>query len=143
MEIDTSVWTGRTSLFKDGVKLERSSEKGKPFLAESDAGELIKIYPKATLTELTPALEIDGIKYCTQTKLPWHQSVVALLPMLLIFVGGGLGGGIGAVATMLNVKTFRGSESPITKYFKVIGISALSYVLYSLVAYLLIKMIER
>ncbi len=143
LEIETSIWTGRTKLFKDGVELERSSEKGKPFLAESDAGETIKIYPKAAIMELTPQLEIDGIKYSTQEKLPWYQNVVALLPMLLIFVGGGLGGGIGAVGSILNLKTFKGDGPTTTKYLKVIGISILSYVLYVLVAYLLIKMLER
>ncbi len=143
LEIETSIWTGRTKLFKDGVELERSSEKGKPFLTESDAVETIKIYPKATITELTPRLEIEGIKYSTQEKLPWYQNVVALLPMLLIFVGGGLGGGIGAVGSILNLKTFKGEEPITTKYLKVIGISVLSYVLYVLVAYLLVKILER
>ncbi|MDR2283803.1 MAG: hypothetical protein LBE37_11365 [Sphingobacterium sp.] len=143
LEIETSIWTGRTKLFKDGVELERSSEKGTPFLAESDAGETIKIYPKATFTELTPQLDIDGIKYSTQEKLPWYQNVLALLPMmLLIIVGSGLGGGIGAVGWILNLKTFKGDEPSATKYLKVIGISILSYVLYVLIAYLLVKMME-
>ncbi len=144
LEIETSIWTGRTKLFKDGIELERSSEKGKPFFVESDAGEAIKIYPKATFTELTPLLEIDGIKYSTQEKLPWYQNVLALLPMmLLIIVGGGLGGGIGAAGWILNLKTLKGNEPATTKYLKVIGISILSYVLYMLVAYLLAKMMER
>lgn len=145
LEIETSIWTGQTKLFKDDVELERSTEKGKPFLVESDAGETIKIYPKVTFTELTPQLEIDGIKYSTQEKLPWYQNVLALLPMMLLIIigGGGLGGGIGAIGWVLNFKTFKGDEPATIKYLKVIGISILSYVFYMLLAYLLVKMMER
>lgn len=140
LEIETSIWTGRSTLWKDGVELERSSESGKPFLAPTESGELYKMYPKPSFGELTPPLEIDGIKYSTAEKLPWYQYALSATPMLLVFLGGGLGGGIGALGTIMNLKTFSSDESATIKYLKVIGISILSYMLYVLVAYLFVKM---
>ncbi|WP_270087106.1 hypothetical protein [Sphingobacterium sp. SYP-B4668] len=140
LEIETSIWTGRSKLWKDGVELERSSESGKPFLVPTESGEVHKMYPKPSLGQLTPPLEIDGIKYSTAEKLHWYQYALSALPMLLILLGGGLGGGIGALGTIINLNTFSTDEPATMKYLKVIGISILSYVLYALVAYLFVKM---
>lgn len=143
LEIETSIWTGRSTLWKDGVELERSSESGKPFLALSDSGDLYKMYPKPSFGELTPPLEIDGIKYSTAEKIHWYQYALSATPMLLVFLGDGTGSGIGALGTVMNLKTFSTDEPVIMKYLKVIGISILAYVLYSLLAYLFVKMMER
>lgn len=140
LEIETSLWTGALTLWKDGVELERSSESGKPFLAHTESGEVLKMYPKLSFAHLSPPLEIDGIKYNTAEKLPWYQYALSALPLLLGFIGGGLGGFIGAIGTVLNLKTLSRDEPATLKYLKVIGISILSYVLYTLIIYLLAKM---
>lgn len=139
LEIETSIWTGRPTIWKDGVKLGRSVERGKPFLAEAASGEVYKIYPKQSFAAPLPALEIDGIKYDVRKKLAWYENVVALLPVLLVFIGGGLGGGIGVVATVQNLKIFQTNDNALVKYAKVIGVSLLSYLLYILITYLIVK----
>jgi len=62
-EIEVSFWTGKQTLYKDEVLVERSSEKGKPFLIPNHNGGILKAYPKATFPEIVPALEIDNIKH--------------------------------------------------------------------------------
>lgn len=128
LKIETSIWNERSPLWKDGVELERSSKSGKPFFALLDSGDLNRIYPKPSFGELTPLLEIDGIKYSTAEKLPWYQYVLSAKPILLVFLGDGLRGGIGTLGTIMNLKTFISDEPVSMKYLKVIGMSILSYV---------------
>jgi len=141
-EIETSIWTGKSKLWKDGELFERSSDLGKPFLIFSESGELYKIYPKPSFPDLIPSLEINGIKYTIVEKLPWHQYALALLPMILIFIGGGLGGAIGAVSSIYNLQVFRKEDSDIIKYLKVIAVSILAYIAYLVAAYLFFTLIN-
>lgn len=69
-EMEISFWTGKQILHKDKVLLERSTERGKPFLIPNHNGDILKAYPKATFPEIVPALEIDNIKYNVIEKLP-------------------------------------------------------------------------
>ncbi|PRD57140.1 hypothetical protein [Sphingobacterium gobiense] len=138
-EIETSIWTGRPTLFKDGIAISRSDEKGKPFLIPDDSGEIVRAYPKPRYTDIAPALEIDGIRYDTVDKLAWHQYTLCLIPLLLLFIGGGIGGIIGGVASAFNLQTIRATKSVTTNYLKVIGITLLAFALYFFVVYLILS----
>ena len=139
-EIETSLWTGKSKIWKDGELFERSSDQGKPFLIPSESGEVFKIYPKSSFPDLIPDLEVNGIKHAIVERLAWYQYAVALLPMILIFIGGGLGGGIGAVSSIYNLQTFRTADSNVIKYVKVIAVSVLAYIVYLVAAYLLLEL---
>src|SRR5690606_24134343 len=141
-EIEISIWTGKSKIWKDGELFERSSDKGKPFIIISESGELYRIYPKSSFPDLVPSLEINGIKHNIVEKLPWYQYALALLPMILIFIGGGLGGAIGAVSTIYNLQIFRTTDSDIIKYLKVIAVSILAYIAYLVAAYLFFTLIN-
>lgn len=41
-EIEVSYWTGKQTLYKDEVPVERSTEKGKPFLIQDNKGDIVK-----------------------------------------------------------------------------------------------------
>jgi len=141
-EIETSIWTGKSKLWKDGELFERSSDQGKPFLIFSESGELYRIYPKPSFPDLIPSLEINGIKHTIVEKLPWHQYALALLPMILIFIGGGLGGAIGAVSSIYNIQIFRTEGSDILKYLKVIGITIFAYFSFLIISQLFVLLIN-
>src|SRR5690606_3747690 len=141
-EIETSIWTGKSKLWKDGELYERSSDQGKPFLIPTESGELYRIYPKSSFPDLIPSLEINGIKHTIVEKLPWPQYALALLPMILIFIGGGLGGAIGAVSTIYNLQIFRTKDSDIIKYLNVVAVSILAYIAYLVTAYLFFTLIN-
>ena len=141
-EIETSMWTGKSKIWKDGELCERSSEKGKPFIILSESGELYRVYPKSSFPDVVPSLEINGIKHNIVEKLPWYQYALALLPMILIFIGGGLGGAIGAVSSMYNLQIFRTTDTSTTKYLKVAAVSILAYMLYLGAAYLIFALIN-
>jgi hypothetical protein len=133
-ELETSIWTGKSKLHKDGLVVEQSKETGKPFLVPAADGGIVKAYPKPSLPDLAPTLEINGVKNRVVEPLQWHQYLVGALPILLLFLGGAIGGGIGAVGTITNYNLFRQEGSMVSKYGKVIGVVCLCYLLAALIA---------
>lgn len=140
-EIETSIWTGKSKLSMDNLQLEQSKEKGNPFLIPSTNGEFVKAFPKQSLPDFVPTLEINGIKNQIVEKLKWVQYAIGGLPILLLFIGGAIGGVIGALGAMTNFNIFRQEGSEMSKYLKVIGIVIVSYILYSLIATFFLKLI--
>ncbi|MDH5826679.1 hypothetical protein ACFX5U_10440 [Sphingobacterium sp. SG20118] len=133
-EMDISFWTGKSKLFKDETQVERSTEKGKPFLISDPNGDFVKAYPKPSFLDIVPTLQIDDIKYSIVERLPWYLMIFALLPFLLVFTGGGLGGGIGAVASLFNLQILRDNNAGNIKYLKVIGVTCAAFSVYFLIA---------
>lgn len=117
----------------DTVQVEQSKEKGKPFLIPSSDGTIVKAFPKPALPDFVPMLEIHGIKNQTAERLTTFQYVIGLLPILLLFLGGAIGGAIGAVGAITNFYILRQEGTEMSKYAKVIGIIMTSYIVYTLV----------
>ncbi len=141
-EIEISIWTGKSKLLKDNVQVEQSKEKGKPFLILTDTGELIKAYPKQSLPDFVPTLEINGTKNQIVEKLKWFQYALGGLPILLLFAGGAIGAGIGAVGAMTSFNIFRQEGTMTSKYLKVIGIVVTTFLLYFVFAAFFLKLIK-
>ncbi len=121
----------------DNEILKKADEIGKPFLIPNHNAEFVKAFPKSSFPDSISVLEINGEKIHILEKLEWYQYVIGGLPILLLFVGGAIGGGIGAVGSITNFSIFRQEGSSISKYLKVIGVIVGSYLLYLLVAGLL------
>ncbi|NJI74047.1 hypothetical protein HCX49_12620 [Sphingobacterium kitahiroshimense] len=134
-EIEVSFWTGKQTLYKDEVFVERSSEKGKPFLIPDNNGDIVKAFPKSSFPDIIPVLQINNLKYNIVEKLKWYQAVLAVMPFSIVFIGGGaLGGGIGAVAFMLNLQLLRNDDNGNLKYLKAIGVIIAAFAIYFLLS---------
>lgn len=142
LALETSMLTGRVKLWKDGEQYIRSSDHGRPFHILADNGELYQIYPKRSFFEPVPSLEINGITYDIVEKLPWYKYALAFVPMILIFIGGGLGGAIGAVGSTFNLEMFRRDLPQGIQYFAVIGISVLAYITYLVLGTLILRLFD-
>lgn len=142
-ELETSAWTGKSNLFKNDFLVEQLREKGKPFLIPTANDEYVKAYPKPSFPDMVPQLEINGKKHRIAEKLMPLQYIVGALPILLVFIGGGIGGVIGAAATVINFNVFRQIGTPASKWGKVIGIVVGSYLLYTLIVFLLFQSVYR
>jgi len=141
-EVEISFWTGKAKLWKDGELFERSSDQGKPFLIPNESGEVFKIYTKLSWPDFVPSLEINGTKHTIVEKLAWYQYAVASLPLILIFIGGAIGGAVGAGAAIFNLQALRSASPAYINYLKVIGITVLAFILYYIVAYLFFVLIS-
>lgn len=130
-EMKYSTWFGIQSLYKDDQPLERSTEKGRPFLIPTETGELLKAYPKAGFPNIVQALEINNIEHNIVEKLKWYDFAIALLPFCVVSIFNGTAIIIGiALATFLaNLDILRISTTKKNKYLKVIGLTVLAAVL--------------
>jgi hypothetical protein len=136
--MDISFWTGKQIIYKDNAPVERSTEKGKPFLIPDNNGDIFKAYPKSAYPDIIPVLEINNLKYNIVEKLKWYQAVLAIMPFSIVFIGGGaLGGAIGAIGYVFNIKLLRNEDSPAIKYSKAIGVTVAAFVVYFLLATLI------
>lgn len=140
-ELDSSVWTGKSFLYMDGKLLRQSTEKGKPFLIPSNAG-IVKAFPKPSFPDFAPTIVIDGTKHLIVEKLAWYQFALGALPILLLFLGGAIGGALGLVATIFNFQIFRSDTNISTKYAKVIVINIAAYVVFLVLANLVMKQLN-
>ncbi|WP_445735078.1 hypothetical protein [Mariniflexile sp.] len=141
-EIETSILTGKSKLLKDNVQVEQSKEKGKPFLIPNETGELIKAFPKQSFPDTVPTLEINGVKNHIVLKLKWFQYVLGGLPILLLFIGGAIGGAIGALGSVANFNIFRQEGSEPLKYLKVAGVILATYTLYFVLATIISTLVK-
>jgi hypothetical protein len=139
-EMETNIFTGKSKLKQNSIVVEQLVEKGKPFLLKTDEGQELKAFPKNTFPDLATNLEINNQKYRVAKQLQWYEYLVGSLPILLLFVGGAIGGGLGAIATIINYNFFREEDSSqVSKYVKVLGVIILCYLVYFAIAVLLLN----
>ena len=125
-----SMWTGKSKLFRDTIEVKQATDKGKPFLIQGENGQIVFVFIKHTYPELFPVLEIEGKLYHVVEKLKWYEYVIGGLPFVLLSLGGLVGGGIGAVASLTNFNVLRQEGKYISKIVQVIGITGVSFLAY-------------
>lgn len=135
-EMKYSTWFSEQTLYKDDLPLERSIEKGKPFLIPTDTGEILKAYPKAGIPAIVRALEIDNIQHWIVAKLKWYDIAIALLPFCLVFIGSSLSIAIACATFIINLELLRVNNLGNIKYLKVIGMTVFALAVYYLTSQL-------
>lgn len=139
-DMETNIFTGKSKLTQNGILVNQLTEKGRPFLLKTNEGVIVKAFPKNTLPDFALSLGINGTKHRISKKLKWYEYVLGGFPILLLFIGGAIGGGLGAMSTIMNYSIFRDEETSTTsKYLKVVGIVILSYLVYFLLYTLLLN----
>lgn len=140
-ELHKNIWTGKIKLFKDGEEIEAYSEKDKLYILPWQETENLSIYIKEIFYEFAPHLVINGIKTSIVPELKWYNYIIGALPILLIFMGGAIGAGIGVGATYLNMSIFRSQDELLMKYLKIVAVIIASYLLFLILAGLIHQLI--
>jgi len=142
-EFENNIFSGKATLKQNGTLVEQSKEKGKPFLIKRNNEEIVKAFPKANIPDISAQyLSIDNQKYQMADKLKWYEYIIGGLPILIVFGGGAIGGMIGGAATVINYTFFRGDDTTVNKYLKVVGVNVLCLVLLMFTAGLFYKLIH-
>lgn len=82
-----------------------------------------------------PNLDVDGTIIQVAKPMPIGYKIWCLLPILLVFIGGALGGIIGAVGVLANGAIFRKrSIQPAVKVMIAIAVAIAAFVVYFLIA---------
>jgi hypothetical protein len=73
-----------------------------------------------------PSVEINGVRHRTGPKVPVGLRVLALLPILLVGIGGLIGGLVGALGVVVKLVIARAPISSAVKTLIMIGVGALA-----------------
>jgi hypothetical protein len=131
LEVQRSVWTGRTKVFANGKELMRQKQGGH-YEIELNDGTVRVMKVKGSSFDGIPKIFIDDKQIQVARKLSTLEYIAAVIPMALVIVGGAIGGLFGALATVLNFRIIRSNLSTLAKVLIIIistmGAGALYFV---------------
>ncbi len=104
-------------------------KKGK-FIVTLPDGREVPIGLKFGLDIFTPSVEVNNQIIDVAPKLPAYQAIWSGLPLAMIAFGGALGGGLGAMAAVLNLKIFRWNLSLPLKFVLTLLVSLASVLIW-------------
>jgi hypothetical protein len=131
LEIDAGAFKFKKTLLLNGVKAP-SAGIGKYRLTRNDGREVTTKWTSSL--DPAPSIVIDGQTIRTAAPLKWHEMLLVGSPLLLVFIGGALGGLLGAVGASFNAKLIRSSQPAAVRYIASIAIACVAAILYLLVA---------
>ena len=143
VEIDRGTWLGRNKVYVNGNEVERLTENDRPFAIPMTDGAVRKMVVKNSLFGFDPVPQVifDGREIRLARKLQTYEIVLAFLPLMLLLIGGGLGGLIGAMAAGYNFHILRSNRSATGQLISVLGVGLLSMVSYLIVAGIFVTLV--
>lgn len=116
--VEAPVW-GRAVITVFGQPAPRT---GRQFALPATAGGTVQATLKSGFADAYPTIEINGIAHRTGPTPPAALRVLAMVPILLVAVGGLIGGLIGVVGVLANLSIARTQMSAAGKAFAMIGV---------------------
>ncbi len=111
---------GKPKLFLNGKKVKPTNRnifsRKRKYKIKNDNGTVITAILIYRWMDAIPILEIDGIKIEIRKSLKWYEYIWIAIPLILMFIGGAIGGFIGAVGILTNSVLFRKFTSQFAKY---------------------------
>jgi hypothetical protein len=118
LAVETAGWFTGPELLVNGSVAEK--RKGR-YTVASDSGTETAVELKYNFFDPVPKAKIGGESIELAPPLKWYEYAWIGIPVLLIFMGGAIGGFVGALGAVASGRVFRGSYSTAAKY----GLSAL------------------
>ncbi|UOQ54633.1 hypothetical protein [Hymenobacter cellulosivorans] len=117
LQLHRSVWTGRTRLYVNDQEVIKEPKRGaldaaQLFIVPMPDGTERHLTLKNRFYDLIPEAQVNGRGLALAPALKSWEYAVACIPMIFLFWGGLIGGGVGVVATMANLSTMR-SKRPV------------------------------
>jgi hypothetical protein len=113
LAIETASWFTGPKLVVNGSVAEK--RKG-TYLVASDDGAEIPIKLKYNFLDPIPKVTVGDESIELAPSLKWYEYAWAGIPVLLIFVGGAIGGFVGALSACASGRVFRSNFSAPAKY---------------------------
>jgi len=123
-------------LLLDGQPAAKGPKRGQLLLRRND-GIYVIAQLRGVFVDPIPQVKIDGKTIKIVEPLPWYVWLWGGLPILLLFAGGALGGGLGAAAMMINGRVFRTDMHGALKFAITGAISLVTALLFFTLAILL------
>jgi len=121
---ESSGWFAGPRLLIDGQPASKGPKRGQFLLRRNDGVDVIAQL-RGAFVDPIPQVIIDGRPIKIAEALPWYVWAWSGLPLVLLFMGGALGGGLGAAAMAINGRVFRADMHTALK-FTITGLISLA-----------------
>ena len=115
---------------------ELTGKKGR-YEVQDDSGRARVVEVKGRFLDPLPKVTVDGADYELARPLAWYEYAWMGFPIVLVFIGGAIGGGVGFAAAYSSARVFRSERSAVVKYLLTGGISIAAVVVWVVLAGLL------
>ena len=129
-------------LMLDGQPASKGPKRGQLLLRRND-GVAVIAQLRGVFVDPIPQVTVVGKKIKIAEPLPWYVWIWSGLPILLLFIGGALGGGLGAAAMMINGRIFRTDMHSALKFAITGAISLVATLVFFTLAILLNQAFRR
>ena len=134
VEVQSPGFFAGVKLLINGQPAPKGKKRGEMALRRDDGQVVIAKWKPSAMGLDMPQLVIDGNTIPVVEPLKWYQLLWSVLPLVLIFGGGALGGITGAVAMVINLKVMRADMQGVLKYLLTGAISVFALVVYLVLA---------
>jgi hypothetical protein len=122
--VETAGFFSGPRLLLDGQPAPKGPKRGQLLLRRNDGVDVVAQL-RSVFLDPVPQVVVGGQTIKLAEALPWYVWVWCALPVTLLFIGGALGGALGAAAMAINGRVFR-SDAHAALKFAVTG--AISFV---------------
>jgi hypothetical protein len=130
--VTTNAFWGRPVVTVGGVPAPRTG--GRRYALPATAGGAIEATVRSTVADPYPTVEVNGVPHRTGPSVPLALRALALLPILLVAVGGALGGLVGALGFVANSAVARTRIPSLAKALIMVGVSVIAYFVWLVLA---------
>ena len=95
------------------------------------------------LVDPVPAIQIGDQQVRVVRAFQWYEIAWLGLPILLVFVGGAIGAGVGFAAAIVNASIMRSDRPAVLRYLQTGGVSVLAVVAWIVLAAVLLRALGR
>lgn len=125
--LKTAAFLSGPKILVDGVE---APKKGSVYVITNYTGNQVEIRIRTTILDPVPVLEINGERFDALPQLSPVEYIWVLTPLVMTFVGGGIGGLLGGTAMYANVFIFRSKLTKPAKYLVTGGVTTVAMLLY-------------
>jgi len=140
--LTSNMWTG-SKLLVNGKPAPKGMKRGEMQLKRNDGFPAVATFKPNFWGLDAPNLFVDGKTIVVAEPFKWYEWIWIVLPASLVFVGGFLGGLIGAIGFYVNSKIFRTDVNRVVKFLIAGGITAASGIAYFTIATVLSLLLNQ
>jgi hypothetical protein len=132
-ELEVSGLFGKTRILVNGVPAEKGIKRDEYILYSAD-GTRTSIKLQGVFFDIIPRIIINGETFEILSPLRWYQYGFAGLSLILMIIGGGIGGILGMIGFITNIRILRSSIPPPMRYLLILFMNVLVLFIYTLLA---------
>ena len=133
IEVEVSGVFAKTRLLVNGVPAEKGHRQGEFILYYPD-GNRVSLFLLNSFFDMIPKVQINGEIVEILPPITRIQYLIAGLGFVLIFAGGGIGGLLGMVSFLINIRLLRSIQPAVLKYLSIVFINMLAIFLFSIIS---------